>query len=566
LHPENHQILITMKTLKITRIPKITVLFVVMCATASTLSAQTNTYNIVPKPAKLKPQQGQFVFNSETQIVAPVGNDAYMYNAVFVLLERLLLSTGLNVKITDNPAGSIKPDKNMVYCKLVRSITNREAYKMNITKDRIEIEAGAPAGIFYAMQTVRQLLPPEINRDVHAKDVVWAVPCVVIEDEPRYPYRGMLLDVCRHFSDVAAVKRYIDKLAFHKINRFQMHLTDDQGWRIEIKKYPKLTEVGAWRDRTMIGRYIRGGPFLYKQERYGGYYTQEQIKDIVAYAKKKFVTVIPEIEMPGHAVAALAAYPELSCTGGPFEVEGRWGIFNDVYCPKESTFEFFENVLAEVIELFPSEYIHIGGDECPKLRWGNCYHCQKKIKELGLKDEHELQSYFITRMEKFVNSKGRRIIGWDEILEGGLAPNATVMSWRGTEGGIAATKQGHDVIMTPTSFCYFDYYQSQDRDNEPLGIGGYVPMEKVYSFDPTPEGLTPAEAKHILGGQCNLWREYIVTDSHVEYMLFPRLAALAETVWTPKNEKNYENYMTRLAGILKHYEAMNINYSRSNLK
>jgi hexosaminidase len=246
-------------------------------------------------------------------------------------------------------------------------------------------------------------------------------------------------------------------------------------------------------------------------------------------------------------------------------VEGRWGIFNDVYCPKESTFEFFENVLAEVMELFPSEYIHIGGDECPKLRWKNCYHCQTKIKELGLKDEHELQSYFITRIEKFVNSKGKRIIGWAEILEGGLAPNATVMSWRGTEGGIAAAKQGHDVIMTPTSFCYLDYYQSRTRENEPLAIGGYVPMEKVYSFDPTPEGLTDAEAKHILGGQCNLWREYIATESHVEYMLFPRLAALSEAVWTLKNEKNYENYMIRLTGILKHYDTMNINYSRSNL-
>ena len=531
-----------------------------------TVAAQTNTYNIVPKPAKLTPRQGQFVFNAETRIVAPVDNDADMHNAVFSLLERLLLSTGLNVKITDNSDGSIQPGKNMVYCKLVRSIANKEAYRMTIVNDRIEIEAGAPAGIFYAMQTIRQLLPPEINRDAYAKNVVWAVPCAVIEDEPRYPYRGMLLDVCRHFSDVTAVKYYIDKLAFHKINRFQMHLTDDQGWRIEIKKYPKLTEVGGWRDRTLVGRYVRGGPFLYRQERYGGFFTQEQIKEIVDYAKKKFVTVIPEIEMPGHAVAALTAYPELSCTGGPFEVEGRWGIFNDVYCPKESTFEFFENVLAEVMELFPSEYIHIGGDECPKLRWKNCYHCQMKIKELGLKDEHELQSYFITRIEKFVNSKGRRIIGWDEILEGGLAPNATVMSWRGTEGGIAAAKQGHDVIMTPASHCYFDYYQSQDRENEPLGIGGYVPMEKVYSFDPTPEGLSIAEARHILGGQCNLWREYINAESHVEYMLFPRLAALAEAVWTPMNEKNYENYMTRLAGILKHYDAMNINYSRSNLK
>ena len=547
--------------MKIIKILKITSF---MCVFSATIAAQTNTYNIIPKPAKLKPQQGQFVFSDETRIVAPVSSDPDMYNAVFTLFERLLLN-GVKVEITDNSDGSIKADKNMVYCRLAPSITNREAYKMKIAKDRIEIEAGAPAGIFYAMQTIRQLLPPEINRGSLNRDMTWAVPCVVIEDEPRYPYRGLLLDVCRHFSSVTAVKHYIDLLAFHKINRFHWHLTDDQGWRIEIKKYPKLTEVGAWRDRTLIGHHETADR-KYKQERYGGFYTQAQIKEVVAYAKKKFVTVIPEIEMPGHAVAALAAYPELSCCGGPFEVAGHWGVFNDVYCPKESTFEFFENVLAEVMELFPGEYIHIGGDECPKLRWTNCHHCQTKIKELGLKDENELQSYFITRIEKFVNGKGKRIIGWDEILEGGLAPNATVMSWRGAEGGIAAAQQGHDVIMTPTAFCYLDYYQTENRQNEPLSIGGYVPMEKVYSFDPTPASLTAAEAKHILGGQCNLWREYIASDMHVEYMLFPRLAALSEAVWTPGNEKNYENYLTRLNGILKHYETLNINYSRANLK
>jgi hexosaminidase len=539
-------------------------LFVMMCAIVTCIAAQTNTYHIVPKPAKLKPQQGQFVFDADTRIIVPT-DDIDMHHAAFALLERLLLSTGFNNTITVNTNGHIKPGKNMVYCKLNTSISNKEAYKMTIEKDRIEIEASAPAGFFYAMQTIRQLLPPEIERSVLAKDVTWAVPCATIEDEPRYPYRGLMLDVCRHFSDAASVKRYIDKLAFHKINRFHWHLTDDQGWRIEIKKYPKLAEVSAWRDRTLIGPYVTTGR-KYKQERYGGFYTQEQVKEIVAYAKKKFVTVIPEIEMPGHAVAALAAYPELSCTGGPFEVEGLWGIFNDVYCPRDNTFEFLENVIAEVAELFPSEYIHIGGDECPKLRWQNCHHCQTMIKELGLKDEHELQSYFVARMEKFINSKGKRIIGWDEILEGGLAPNATVMSWRGQEGGIAAAKQGHDVIMTPTSFCYLDYYQSEDRDREPLSIGGYVPMEKVYSFDPTPETLTDKEARHILGGQCNLWREYIATETHVEYMLFPRLAALSEAVWTPRNEKNYDHYMIRLTGILKHYDAMNINYSRSNLK
>ncbi len=401
-----------------------------MIAVATTVVAQTNTYNIIPKPVKLTPQQGQFIFNNDTRIVVPSG-DEDMYNAAFSLLERLLLSSNMSIKIVDSSKEKTKAGNNMIFCKLARSVSNKEGYKMKISKDRIEIEASAPAGFFYAMQTIRQLLPPEIEKNAAASNVVWAVPCVEIEDAPRYPYRGLLLDVCRHFSDVTAVKRYIDKLAFHKINRFQWHLTDDQGWRIEIKKYPKLSEISAWRDRTLIGPYVATGR-KYKQERYGGYYTQEQIKEVVAYAKTKFVTVIPEIEMPGHAVAALAAYPELSCSGGPFEVEGLWGIFNDVYCPKDSTIKFFENVLSEVAELFPGEYIHIGGDECPKIRWKNCYHCQMKIKELGLKDEHELQSYFVKRMEKFVNSKGKRIIGWDEILEGGLAPNATVMSWRGT--------------------------------------------------------------------------------------------------------------------------------------
>jgi hexosaminidase len=536
---------------------------VLTCFLSVSGMAQENHYPIIPKPAKIKAQPGQFVFNGDTRIVIPSTNEE-MHNAAFALLERFLLSSDLGIKIADASQDNIKAGDNMVFFKLSSSVKNKEGYKLKIRKNMIEVEASAAAGFFYAMQTIRQLLPPQIERNGVA-NITWAVPCVDIEDEPRYPYRGLMLDVCRHFSDVISIKNYIDKLAFHKINTFHWHLTDDQGWRIEIKKYPKLSEISAWRDRTLIGPYI-SKERKYNQERYGGYYTQEQVKEVLAYAKKKFVTVIPEIEMPGHAVAALAAYPDLSCSGGPFEVEGLWGVFNDVYCPKEETFEFLENVLSEVIELFPGEYIHIGGDECPKVRWERCHHCQTKIKELELKDEHELQSYFVKRIEKFVNTKGRRIIGWDEILEGGLAPNATVMSWQGVDGGVAAVKQGHDVIMTPTSFCYFDYYQSEDRENEPLAIGGYLPMEKVYSFDPTPEGLTEKESKHILGGQANLWREYIAKDSHLEYMLFPRLAAMSEAIWTPKKEKNYDDFMNRLPNILKHYDAMNLYYSQSNLK
>ncbi len=545
-------------------VKKVMIYIAAICFVPMLVVAQTNSYNIIPQPVKLKSQPGQFVFNADTCIVIPSG-DVDIYNAAFSLLERLLLSTGMNIRIADASQVDAKAGDNMVFFKVDPSVANKEGYKMKIRKNRIDVEASHAAGFFYAMQTIRQMLPPEIEKNITSTDVIWAVPCVDIEDAPRYPYRGMMLDVCRHFSDVNAIMRYIDKLAFHKINTFHWHLTDDQGWRIEIKKYPKLSEISAWRDRTLIGPYVTTGR-KYEQERYGGYYTQEQIKEVVAYAQKRFVTVIPEIEMPGHAVAAMAAYPDLSCSGGPFEVEGLWGVFNDVYCPKETTFEFLENVLSEVIELFPSEYIHIGGDECPKVRWERCYHCRTKIAELGLKDEHELQSYFITRIEKFVSSKGRRVIGWDEILEGGLAPGATVMSWRGTEGGIAAAKQGHDVIMTPNTYCYFDHYQSHDRKTEPLAFGGYLPLEKVYSFDPTPESLSAQEAKHILGAQANLWREYIPTDTHVDYMLFPRLAALSEAVWTPKSGKNYDSFMNRLPGILKHYDTMQIVYSKSNLK
>ncbi len=544
---------------------RVALLFISIMCMMGTMPAQNNTYNIVPFPVKLKSSPGQFVLNDKTQIIVPNG-DIDIHNAAFSLLERMLLAAGLHINIVNAEETPVKVGDNMIVFKLSRSISNNEGYILKVTKNRIEVEASAAAGFFYAMQTIRQLLPPEIEKNTIAANVTWAVPCVNIEDEPRYPYRGLMLDVCRHFSNIQEIKRYIDKLAFHKINTFHWHLTDDQGWRIDIKAYPKLAEVSAWRNKTLIGHLLENvNDRKYNQTRYGGIYSQNEIREVVEYAKTKFVTVIPEIEMPGHAVAALAAYPNLSCSGGPFEVEGLWGIFNDVYCTREETFQFFETVLSEVMDLFPSKYIHIGGDECPKLRWQRCYACQTRIKELGLKDEHELQSYFIQRMEKFINSKGKQIIGWDEILEGGLAPNATVMSWRGIEGGIDAAKQGHDVIMTPGDYCYFDRYQSQDKTQEPLAIGGYLPLEKVYEFDPTPAGLTAAEAKHILGGQANLWREYIPNDTHVEYMLFPRLAALSEAVWTPKANKDYKEFRSRLTGILKHYDSMQLGYCKLNL-
>ncbi|MBP6697865.1 MAG: family 20 glycosylhydrolase, partial [Flavobacteriales bacterium] len=385
------------------------------------------------------------------------------------------------------------------------------------------------------------------------------LPCLRISDHPRFAWRGMHLDVVRHFFPVSFVKEYIDLLARYKMNTFHWHLTDDQGWRIEIKKYPKLTDVGAWRKGSQVGPYSAQ---TFDTLRYGGFYTQEEIRDVVAYATARHINVVPEIEMPGHALAALAAYPELSCTGGPFAVERGWGVFPDVFCPKEETFTFLENVMSEVMALFPSPHIHVGGDECPKERWHACASCQALMQKEGLKDEHELQSYFIRRIEKFVNSKGRKIIGWDEILEGGLAPNAAVMSWRGTEGGIAAAKAGHYAVMSPGSHCYFDHYQG-DPANEPLAIGGYTPLEKTYSYEPIPEGLNPEEAKYILGAQGNLWTEYITSEDHVEYMALPRMLALSEVLWSPASLRSEDDFLARLKYEFPKLERMEVNASRS---
>ena len=379
----------------------------------------------------------------------------------------------------------------------------------------------------------------------------------------------MHFDVARHFFPVSFIKKYIDILAMHKMNTFHWHLTEDQGWRIEIKKYPKLTEIGSVRKETLIGH---GGSSsdnrTFDGEEYGGFYTQEEVKEVVAYAASNHITVIPEIELPGHASAAVAAYPELGNTGEQIEVVTRWGVFYDIFAPKEETFEFLEDVLTEVMELFPSKYIHIGGDEAPKNQWEESEFAQEVIKREGLKDEHELQSYFIGRIEKFLNSKGRDIIGWDEILEGGLAPNATVMSWRGEEGGIEAAKQRHNVIMTPSTYLYFDYYQVdvEEQQNEELSIGGYLPLERVYSYNPTPAELTQDEQKYILGAQANVWTEYMKTPERVEYMILPRLTALSEVVWTQHELKDYEDFIVRLDSFTERYDALGLNYSKAAFK
>jgi hexosaminidase len=381
---------------------------------------------------------------------------------------------------------------------------------------------------------------------------------VNIEDAPRFSYRGMHLDVARHFYGPEFVKHYIDMLARYKINRFHWHLTEDQGWRIEIEAYPRLTEISAYRDQTHVGH--GSEDFIGDGQRYGGFYTKDEIRDIVAYAQERFVTVIPEIEMPGHSQAVLAAYPEFACTEGPFEVAMTWGVFEEIFCPYEETFEFLETILTEVIELFPGQYIHIGGDEAPKTRWKESEYVQRLMQREGFTDEMQVQSWFIRRIERFLNENGRRMIGWDEILEGGLAPDATVMSWRGTTGGIEAARMGHDVVMTPNSELYFDYYQSEDRDNEPPAIGGFLSLETVYAYDPVPEQLGKAEAAHIIGAQANVWTEYMKTPGHVEYMVFPRMFALSEVVWSPKDAKDYKGFLHRLDWHFDRLDALGVNY------
>ena len=533
-------------------------LAVVITFIGISLQAQTkNDFNLVPIPAKIKTNSGQFVIRSNTSIVLSSDNQE-MQNAVAVFNNLLNRAAGFRLSVTASPTSS-----NAIVCKINPSISNDEGYKLSVQKELIVLEAKTPRGIFYGMQTLRQLLPFQIERSF-LSNIEWVVPCVEIEDEPRFAYRGLMLDVCRHFMPKEFVFKFIDMLAYHKMNTFHWHLTEDQGWRIEIKKYPKLTQIGAFRNRTLEGRYTSPEKRKWDNTRYGGFYTQEEIKEVIAFAQKRFITVIPEIEMPGHAVAALTAYPKLSCTGGPFEVEGLWGVFNDIYCPKEETFTFLEDVLSEVIDLFPSKYIHIGGDEAPKLRWQNCAHCQDLIKKEGLEDEHELQSYFIKRIEKFVESKGKRIIGWDEILEGGLAPNATVMSWRGEAGGIEAAKQNHDVIMTPNSYVYLDYYQA-DPKTQPLAIGGFLPLWKVYSYNPMPVSLTPTEAKHILGVQGNIWTEYILDTNQAEYMAFPRGAAVAEIGWSPQLKRNYPDFKQRMVQQFKRYDGIGWNYCNAIL-
>ena len=514
---------------------------------------------IIPIPKVLTVDSGSFAIGRETSII--VGQKVLEQEGAFLQAAlQPLLGSAPSIIHEDRTTGAADPravpGSILLLLKTGTALTP-EAYELGIGRDHIILTAATPAGIFHGIQTIIQLLPNISSVGSGAPEVL--LPCLSIADEPRFAWRGMHLDVCRHFFPVDFVKKYIDLLARYKMNRFHWHLTDDQGWRIEIIKYPKLTEVGGWRSGSQYGPYSQR---TYDSSRYGGFYTQEQIREVVAYAKARHVTVVPEIEMPGHAMAALAAYPELGCTGGPYEVEKGWGVFDDVFCPKEATITFLQVVLTEVMDLFPSDYIHIGGDECPKTRWKSCANCQGLMKKEKLKDTDALQSYFIRRMDAFVTGKGRKIIGWDEILEGGLAPNAAVMSWRGIEGGTTAAQQKHDVVMSPGSHCYLDHYQG-DPAHEPLAIGGFTTVQKTYSYEPVPEGLTPEEAKHILGAQGNVWTEYILSPEHVEYMAVPRMLALAEVGWSPKEKRDEGSFIRRLEEEFVALDALHVNYSKS---
>ena len=520
------------------------------CTPAPT--AQAN-YEVIPMPQSitLSNSDNQFVLHSGTLISYTSGNEDMARNAQF-LQTYLADQLGYTLRIEPGIASE------GIVLKLVEGQAS-EGYTITVDADRVLVEATSPAGIFYGIQTIRKAVPVEMG-------AVVGFPAGVITDAPRFAYRGAHLDVCRHFFSVDSVKTYIDMLVLHNMNKFHWHLTEDQGWRMEIKQFPKLTEIGSVRNGTMIRKDWNSNDSI----QYGGFYTQDECREIVKYAADRYITVIPEIDMPGHMVAAVTAYPELGCTGGPYEVRTIWGVSEELLCAgNEKVYDFVDKVLDEVMDVFPSKDIHIGGDECPKTEWEKCPKCQSKIKALGLKKddrftaEQKLQAYFTKHVDEYLTKHGRNAIGWDEILEGGVSENATVMSWRGESGGIEAARLKHRVIMTPNTYCYFDYYQSKDCDNEPFAIGGFLPIKHVYDYEPLPANLTPEEQSYIWGVQCNVWTEYIPTFSHVQYMMLPRGAALSEVQWSLPEAKDYEKFKNeRLPRLIKIYELYGYNYSR----
>ena len=513
------------------------IVFFIFFSHINTLFSQKN--NIIPTPNEQTINNGFMEIENSPEIITESN-----FNSAATLFKNAIKKLDLTSK---------KTTKNRINFSLNEKL-NEEEYILKINTDQINIEASTETGAIFGFQSLYQLM------NLNLKNGVVKLQNQVIKDSPRFKYRGMHLDVGRHMYPVAFIKKYIDGLAMLKFNNFHWHLTEDQGWRIEIEKYPELNNIGSYRDSTLIGHYT-DKPWQFDKTRYGGYYTKKEIKEVVRYAQERGINVIPEIEMPGHSQAAVSSYPEFGCTGEQVGVAPLWGVFKEIYCSKNETFDFLEDIIDEVVELFPGKYIHIGGDEAPKTNWKACGNCQNVINREELKDEHELQSYFITRMEKYINSKGKQIIGWDEILEGGLAPNATVMSWRGVSGGIEAAKMNHEVIMTPNATCYLDHYQAKDTSNEPLAIGGYTPIEEIYNYEPIPDELDESLHKYIIGAQGNVWTEYMKTSDHVEYMVFPRIFALSEVVWA-ENRPSFNDFENKVIGMYPILEKMDINYSK----
>ena len=509
-------------------------------------------------------ERAEGVFTLTPDLV--IATDAASKDTAKFLAERLRPATGYSIKTTlsKGPNQKFRGSVILLTTENAKANLGAEGYELSVMPGVITIQAPAQAGLFYGAQTLLQLLPPEIFSARVVKNFNWEIPCVKITDAPRFPWRGLMVDVSRHFYTKQEVEKMMDVMALHKLSTFHWHLVDDQGWRIEIKKYPKLTSVGAWRAGVGFGLPTNSTTAYRKDGRYGGFYTQKDIREVVAYAQKLHITIVPEIEMPGHSLAALSAYPELGSGSGPFKIPVSGGVFRGIYSPaKPETFEFLQNVLTEVFELFPGKYIHIGGDEVPRGSWTNDPACQALMEREGLKSKEELQSWFTRRMEQFINARGKTLIGWSEILQGGLAQNAAVMDWIG--GGREAASAGHDVVMSPTSYCYFDGFQSRDRTTEPRASGGFMPLRKVYSFEPVPTGLAPELAGHILGAQGNLWTEMVPNLKHAEYMIFPRVFAIAEVTWSPKEARDYDDFLRRLKTDEHRLDQLGVNYRNSSL-
>jgi hexosaminidase len=530
---------------------------ILLSLVAATAFAAVPGTALMPLPQKMERREGAFTLQSRTLIrVDPAAQAAGDY-----LANVLRKATGYPLVAASSPAPRAAKGSIVLTTADAKASLGPEGYELTVTPASVVLRAPGKAGLFYGVQTLLQLMPAQVYVAEPVPGQIWQIPAVTIEDQPRFKWRGLLFDVARHFFTKAEVKQMIDALASQKVNTLQLHLTDDQGWRVEIGKYPKLTQVGAWRDEAGFGLDPKLSTTYRADGKYGGCYTKADIRELVAYAASRHITIVPEIEMPGHSCAALSAYPELSCTGGPYTPNTKGGVFAGVYCAgNDATFEFLQNVLAEVCEMFPGKYIHIGGDEVPKDNWKKCPKCQARMKQEGLKTEHELQSYFIRRIEKFINSQGRTLIGWSEIREGGLAQNAVVMDWIG--GAVEAASAGHDVIMSPTKFCYVDYYQSTNHAAEPKAIGGYLPLSKVYSFEPIPDNLDAQYQPHILGAQGNLWTEYVPNFKQAQYMAFPRLCALAEIGWSPRESRNWEDFTRRLQTQFQRFDRLGINYRK----